>query len=505
MGPARTELPLCILLLLLGSAAAGAAYPQPTELPLYGCHGSDVLIPGAGLELPGDGLLEWHVKKPGDQERQWILTYHYGTNEPEVSTKYEHRVFFSMKNASLKLLNLTRQDDGQYILEMNSSDKEDEKQVPLRVLEPISDIKVMKYKSSGEYGVRLMCEASGDVWNLTWWHKGRPLMQNITHDGNTSVLVLKEVGTGSYTCVAWNPVSELETSYQIAQQSIMILYLVGLLTAAVVFSLPYLLTQLFLCLTCSCRCPEPWVSVFQCAAFVCWFLFLICALGSTVVRLSASVSYAFPELNLVLLVVLMVCIITELFSLADWKSLKKDRKRQDYQDPTMDKRKSADEVSEAQNMDMESKKALPDPTLDKRKSADEVNGVQNMDEDSKKALPGVSSETEDPHNESPIVRTAGKVCGVLDKLLLLLRLTAFLGSWVTLLVYFIYDFCAYEKPAHFELTISLAVVVPTVLFIPICCCCWRYSRWLERPGNNGVTEERTMEMGTLLENDPGGT
>lgn len=433
------------------------------------------------MELQGNGVLEWHVEKAGDQERQWILTYHYGTNEAEMSAKYEHRVIFSMKNASLKLLNPTRQDDGLYILEMNSLDKEDEKHVAVRVLEPISDIKVMKWNSRGDYGVRLMCEASGDVWNLTWWHNGRQLVQDITHEGNTSVLVVKEVGTGSYICVAWNPISELETSYQIAQQSVMILYLVGLLIAAVVFSLPYLLTQLFLCLKCCCRCTEQRVSVFQHAAFVCWRLFLICALVSAVVRQAASVSYAVPELNLFFLVVLTVCFIIEFSSLLYWKCPKKDEKRRDNQDPT----------------------------LDKRKSAYEVNGVQDVDKEFKEALRGVSLEPEDPLEESPIQSTAGKVCGVLDKLFLLLRLVAFVVSWFTLLVYFIYDFHAYKKPAHVALTISLAVVVPVALFIPICWCCWPHgqiSQWLERPGKDHVREKPTedIEPGVLPDNIPGG-
>ncbi|KAJ1211755.1 hypothetical protein NDU88_007111 [Pleurodeles waltl] len=416
--------------------AADATHPEPAEVQIYVGHGSDVLIPGAGTDLQGEGVLEWYVKKAGDQERQWILSYHYGTSEAEMSAKYEHRVHFSMKNASLKLLNLTHQDDGQYILELNSVDGQDKKHVLVRVIEPISEVKVMKILLSGDSGVRLMCEASGDVWNLTWWNNGWELMQDITREGNTSELVIKEMGPGSYNCVAWNPVSHLQTSYQIAQQSFVILYVLGLLIVALVFSLLYLLTQLFLYVRwkCCCQCTEQRVCVSQRAGFVCWFLFLVCALISAIVGQAAAVSYAFSVLNLLSLVVLMTCLITEIFSLSDWKCMK-------------------------QNYHLKK---------------------------------------ENRHRSQ----------GVLDKLLLILRLVALVSSWLTLLFYFIFDFRAYEKPAHFELTVSLAAVGPTALFIPICWCCrpnGPISRWLERPGKKQVTNESTEEVGVLPDKVPVGS
>ncbi|KAJ1211640.1 hypothetical protein NDU88_006998 [Pleurodeles waltl] len=54
------------------------------------------------------------------------------------------------------------------------------------------------------------------------------------------------------------------------------------------------------------------------------------------------------------------------------------------------------------------------------------------------------------------------------------------------------DFRAYEKPAHFELTVSLAAMGPSALFIPICWCCRQngpISRWLDRPVKKQGTNE----------------
>ncbi|KAJ1211638.1 hypothetical protein NDU88_006996 [Pleurodeles waltl] len=502
MESARTQPPLsprCTLLVLAWAlGAADATHQEPTEVQIYVGHGSDVLIPGAGTDLQGEGVLEWYVKKAGDQERQWILSYHYGTSEAEMSAKYEHRVLFSMKNASLKLLNLTHQDDGQYILELNSRDGQDKKHVLVRVIEPISDIKVVKILSSGASGVRLMCEASGDVWNLTWWNNGQELMQDITREGSTSELVIKEMGLGSYICVAWNPVSHLQTSYQIAQQSIVILYVLGLLIVALVFSLLYLLTQLFLyvCWKGCCQCIEQMVCVSQRAGFVCCFLFLVCALISAIVGQATAVSYAVPMMNLLSLVVLMICLITEVFSLSYRRYMKqpyhsKDEERQHDQETTVDKNTPAADDQEV--TDIVFKEPLHDTTVDKNKSAADDKEVQ--DRACKEALQDTNQDNNKPAADDKEVQEIDckeALQGVLDKLLPIMRLVAVVGSWLTLLFYFIFDFRAYEKPAHFELTVSLAAMGPSALFIPICWCCRQngpISRWLDRPVKKQGTNE----------------
>ncbi|KAJ1211773.1 hypothetical protein NDU88_007127 [Pleurodeles waltl] len=304
MGSPSGTSTFCALLLVGALLPSGdAAHPDPTKLQVYGHHGSDVLFPGVATELQGEGVLEWHVKKAGDQEPLWILTYHYGSDEPQIFQKYQHRIIFSVNNASLRLLNLTPHDEGLYILHLMFVDKN---HVLLKVIEPISEVKVMKILSSSDSGVRLMCEASGDVWNLTWWNNGRELMQDITREGNTSELVIKEVGTGSYICVAWNPVSQLQTSYQIAQESTVTLYVAGFLIAAVVFSLPLSISEISL-LICQKPCCDPVkqnVYRFQFASFICWILFLICAVVSACLRLIFSGSSACPACNNAFLVAL---------------------------------------------------------------------------------------------------------------------------------------------------------------------------------------------------------
>ncbi|XP_078535176.1 uncharacterized protein LOC144821902 isoform X2 [Lissotriton helveticus] len=293
------------------------AHAEPTQLQVYGRHGSDVLFPGVETELQGDGVLEWMVQKPGDREPQWILTYHYGSDEPQTFQKYQHRILFSLNNASLRLLNLSPQDDGVYILHLMFVDKN---HVQLKVIEPISEIKIMKILSSGDSGVRLMCEASGDVWNLAWRNNGRELMQNITHWRNTSELVIREVGTGSYICVAWNPISELETSYLIAEESAVIQYVVGLLTAAVIFGLPVIISELsrLICGKRWCQRAEQMVDdKFQLTLLVCWVFFMICALVSAILTQCFSVSYA---CNLAFLVALVCSLSMESLWLMQTKS-----------------------------------------------------------------------------------------------------------------------------------------------------------------------------------------
>ncbi|KAJ1211616.1 hypothetical protein NDU88_006974 [Pleurodeles waltl] len=301
MGTPYGTCTFCALLGLL--VPADAAHPEPTKLQVYGHHGSDVLFPGVETELQGEGVLEWHVKKAGNREPQWILTYHYGSDEPQIFQKYQHRIIFSVNNASLRLLSLTPHDEGLYILHLMFVDKN---HVLLKVIEPISEVNVMKIQPSSESGVRLMCEASGDVWNLTWWNNGRELMQDITREGNTSELVIKEVGTGSYICVAWNPVSQLQTSYQITQESAVTLYVVGFLIAAVVFSLPVYVSQIshLICQTPCCEPVKQKVDEFGLASFICWILFLICAVVSACLRLIFSGSSACPACKLAFLVAL---------------------------------------------------------------------------------------------------------------------------------------------------------------------------------------------------------
>ncbi|XP_078535033.1 uncharacterized protein LOC144821687 [Lissotriton helveticus] len=319
----------CCALLVAGVLllmTSDVAHAEPTQLQVYGRQGYDVLLPGVETELQGDGVLEWHVKKPGDQESQWILTYHYGSDEPQTLKKYQHRILFSLTNASLRLLNLSPQDEGLYILQLMFMDKN---HVQLKVIEPISEIKIMKILSSGDSGVRLMCEASGDVWNLAWRNNGRELMQNITHGGNTSELVIKEVGTGSYICVAWNPISELETSYQIAEESAVILYVVGFLTAAVIFGLPVFISEffLFICRKRFCQRLEQRVDEFQLIPLVCWFFFLICALVSAILTQCFSVSYACPACNLAFLVALVNSLAMESLWLMQTKSQSLDNRK----------------------------------------------------------------------------------------------------------------------------------------------------------------------------------
>ncbi|XP_030046782.1 uncharacterized protein LOC115461233 isoform X4 [Microcaecilia unicolor] len=97
-----------------------------TSLEIFGRKGSFVKLPGPDDSLDGNGVLEWKMRD------RWILTYHYGSNEPEVHHMYESRVQLLLHDGSLLLWNLTEGDGGVYTLQVKLKDI---RTITLKILE----------------------------------------------------------------------------------------------------------------------------------------------------------------------------------------------------------------------------------------------------------------------------------------------------------------------------------------------------------------------------------
>ncbi|XP_069488532.1 uncharacterized protein [Ambystoma mexicanum] len=315
--------PLCLLLLLAGflftRPAADAAEKPVLEQQVYAERGLQTLIPGVEMALEGHGYLEWNMVKMGHTQRQSILSYHYGSAEAEIQHQYERRVRF-FKNASIVLHNATHEDSGLYILQLKLKD---EKRVRVTVLDPISKIDAQKTVSSLDCSLRMTCEASGDVSNITWLINGVEVTQNFTHVGNCSVLEISADSQGTYTCVASNPISKRESQFTVAHDGYAILCVVCFLIAALVFSLPLSISK-----CCSMMCPgsierncTPIGPVNDVCAVACWALYLFCSLISTIVGHAFPAAYGHPVFNAIFMSALVICLFVELVIVV-WQKLK---------------------------------------------------------------------------------------------------------------------------------------------------------------------------------------
>ncbi|XP_069488498.1 uncharacterized protein [Ambystoma mexicanum] len=83
--------------------------------------------------------------------------------------------------------------------------------------DPVSEDSVVRVLSNNS--LTLECNASGDVWNISWWSRDCPDTQNVTSVGNWSKLVIPADSKGVYTCVASNPISTLAKEYSLLQES----------------------------------------------------------------------------------------------------------------------------------------------------------------------------------------------------------------------------------------------------------------------------------------------
>ncbi|XP_030046780.1 uncharacterized protein LOC115461233 isoform X2 [Microcaecilia unicolor] len=144
---------------------------------------------------------------------RWILTYHYGSNEPEVHHMYESRVQLLLHDGSLLLWNLTEGDGGVYTLQVKLKDI---RTITLKILEAVRLVSISRISSKSNCTVQLECKASGDVWNLSWERNGNPLNSSLGHQVNMSLLPIEvHESLTTYTCIAQNPVSEDRRDYKL--------------------------------------------------------------------------------------------------------------------------------------------------------------------------------------------------------------------------------------------------------------------------------------------------
>ncbi|XP_029450994.1 carcinoembryonic antigen-related cell adhesion molecule 6-like isoform X1 [Rhinatrema bivittatum] len=202
---------LLLLLFFKGRRGSVSAEETAAKAPseIYGRKGSSVLFLGAKESLRGKGVLEWKL------ENRWILTYYFGSNEPEVHHPYESRVELQRQNGSLLLHNLTEEDGGVYTLQVKFKDV---RSVKLKVLEAVHVVSITRISSTSNCTVQLECKAVGDVWNLTWERDNKLPIGSSMQLGNVSFLTVEEPGTESlsaYTCHAQNPISEDKLDYKL--------------------------------------------------------------------------------------------------------------------------------------------------------------------------------------------------------------------------------------------------------------------------------------------------
>ncbi|XP_043919763.1 uncharacterized protein LOC122795580 [Protopterus annectens] len=190
-------------------------------------------------------LVSWIYK--GQRGSKDIVDYHIGTSEAEIPVAYENRVIFSLHNFSLQLLNLTKNDSGQYIFKVDMSKVN--RVIHLQVTDPLLGASVLKQSAAGDCTLMLYCKINGEASNITWKKNGDHLPEADMFVINKTTLIINGTGSalsGNYTCIAQNPINTVKADFALPQRDVPVKVIVSASSACMtlIFSLPALLIAL---------------------------------------------------------------------------------------------------------------------------------------------------------------------------------------------------------------------------------------------------------------------
>ncbi|XP_078519782.1 HEPACAM family member 2 [Lissotriton helveticus] len=210
-----------LFFLLLGTCSA-----LTLRVPAHTVHG----IEGQPLVLPvhynykstATGIqIIWLLDQPQAFSR-YLLTSVNQSVVPDL--EFQHKFTLRPPNASLLINQLHRSDEGKYIVKINvegSGTISASQSIQVTVNVPVTKPVIRSEPTSGavEYvgNITLVCSVrNGTRVSYQWLKNGQPLhaSPSYTFSPNNDTLfiapVMKE-DVGNYSCLAWNPVSEMES------------------------------------------------------------------------------------------------------------------------------------------------------------------------------------------------------------------------------------------------------------------------------------------------------
>ncbi|XP_051890849.1 carcinoembryonic antigen-related cell adhesion molecule 5-like [Pristis pectinata] len=197
-----------LLCVVFAIRVAGTGASSPT---VNGTLGHSVsLTPGIWVAQDVAQVV-WRRTSP----RTRIVEYSKGDISSFGSEEYKQRVTLHLKNFSLEIRDLQREDTGNYEVTVTaSSGAQSLKTVQLVVYEPVSGTYIMVQYTSKNCNLNLTCSVtSGDPTSFMWWRGGEAVGNDSPHHlwehGETvEIHHTAEVEDVVYRCEARNPVSE---------------------------------------------------------------------------------------------------------------------------------------------------------------------------------------------------------------------------------------------------------------------------------------------------------
>ncbi|XP_053556321.1 uncharacterized protein LOC128647591 [Bombina bombina] len=220
MSPSPSMVCPCIILVSLLTCCPPVAGNKVTTYNITAQIGSSVLLPGPDIEINENMYLE--LKKPGGHP-DWLAFFH---GLPTVHDNYTTRGEY-LQNGSFILRNLTKEDSGEYLQEVNTKLLA---RINLIALAPVKQPELHKQDlHNKQCEVVLNCTGSGEGrLNTTLLHGEKVIT---TQNGNALVVSVSSRLTesqGSYMCTLANPVSEKTSPFVEIQYPVSIWVLVVL-------------------------------------------------------------------------------------------------------------------------------------------------------------------------------------------------------------------------------------------------------------------------------------
>ncbi|XP_078073551.1 uncharacterized protein LOC144496857 [Mustelus asterias] len=187
------------------------------KMKAYHAPGSSILFPGVPEDQQGLAeFFRWDVSSgsPEDGTTMGVLQFHAGNAEPSLMNKYKGRLDFFPSSGSFVLHNLTSSDEGLYTLSINLQIAV--QTVQLRIIDELSKASILRNSSSLDSKIVLTCDVSGKPHAYQWQKDGGEISQHhqlITENRSLIIPNARKDDCGTYTCIARNPVSSIQTRY----------------------------------------------------------------------------------------------------------------------------------------------------------------------------------------------------------------------------------------------------------------------------------------------------
>ncbi|XP_066463262.1 carcinoembryonic antigen-related cell adhesion molecule 1-like [Eleutherodactylus coqui] len=202
--------------LFLGFIALTAVAAQQNPLVIVnGTLGGSVDFNLHDITLPQNYQLSWTT-----EGGTIVIGRISNNNNPSISPAYVNRTQL-FQNGTLKLEQLTRNDEREYTATENSPDSftAQVQNYRLNLYVPVTNVALEVNNTEllwpGRDSVSLDCSADGSNVSYSWRLNGAPLPEDQRYNQNINVLIISPVSpkdNGSFTCIASNPISNVTSN-----------------------------------------------------------------------------------------------------------------------------------------------------------------------------------------------------------------------------------------------------------------------------------------------------